>query len=142
MSALLLIIALALVACDKTPDEEKIRNVLSEIEAAVQKRQTKPVLKHLSKEFTGPEGMKTRQIRQLMAAHYFRNRNIQVVVAGLRIKIMGIDADVRFNAATTGGASMLPERLQYYDVETTWRKLDGDWLIVRANWTPVLGAGS
>ncbi|MFV1997674.1 MAG: hypothetical protein ACC641_06650 [Acidiferrobacterales bacterium] len=141
MKALLLIATLALVACDKTPDEEKIRGALNEIEIAVQNRQTRPVLKHLSKNFTGPEGMTVRQIRQLMAAHYFRNKNIQVVIAGLSIKITGIDADVRFNAATTGGTGLLPERLQYYDVETTWQKIDNDWRIVRADWTPVLGAG-
>lgn len=141
MRSLLLIVALALIACDKTPDEEKIRNVLSEIEAAVQNRQTRPVLKHLAENFAGHEGMGVREIRQLMAAHYFRNKNIQVVIAGLRITVSGHDADVRFNAATTGGAGMLPERLQYYDVETSWRKIDGDWLIVRADWTPVFGAG-
>lgn len=141
MKTLLLIIALALVACDKTPDEEKIRNTLGDIETAVQNRQSRPVLKRLAKNFTGPEGMGIREIRQLMAAHYLRNKNIQVIIAGLRIVVSGNDADVRFNAATTGGAGMLPERLQYYDVETTWRKLDGDWLIVRATWTPVFGVG-
>ena len=142
MKTLLLIIVLALAACDKTPDEEQIHRALSEIEAAVQTRETKPVLKHLSKDFIGPWNMNIRQIRQLMAAHYFRNKNIQVVIAGLRIVVSGNDADVHFNAAITGGPGMLPERLQYYDVETTWRKLDGDWLIVRAIWTPVFGAGS
>ncbi len=142
MRALLLIITLTLVACDKTADEEKIRGALNEIEMAVQKHQTRPVLKHLSKNFTGPEGMTVQQIRQLMAAHYFRNKNIQVVIAGLSIKVTGSDADVHFNAATTGGASMLPERLQYYDVETTWEKIDGDWRITSADWAPVLGAGS
>lgn len=142
MRALLLFLTLALVACDKTPDEERIRNALGEIETAVQKRETKPVLRHLSKDFSGPEGMKVRQIRQLMAAHYFRNKNIQIVIAGLRITITGNDADVLFNAAATGGTGMLPQRLQYYDVETTWRKIDGDWLITHADWTPILGASN
>jgi len=142
MKVLLLIITLALVSCEKIPDEEKIRDALSEIETAVENRQTRPVLKHLSENFTGPEGMTVRQIRQLMAANYFRNKNIRVVIAGLSIKITGIYADVRFNAATAGGTGLLPERLQYYDVETTWQKIDDDWRIVSAGWMPVLGAGS
>jgi len=141
MRILLLIIALTLIACDRTPDEEKIRNTLGKIEAAVQKRETKPALKYLSKNFSGPEGMKIQQIRQMMAAHYIRNKNIQVVIAGLKIKVTGNDAEVNFNAATTGGTGVLPERLQYYDIETVWQKIDGDWLITRADWSPVIGAG-
>jgi hypothetical protein len=77
-----------------------------------------------------------------MAAHYFRNKNIQVVIAGLSIKVTGINADVHFNAATTGGVGMLPDRLQYYDIETAWQKIDGDWRIISADWVPVLDTGS
>jgi ketosteroid isomerase-like protein len=133
---LILIPLLVLAACSKTPDEQLIRNAIDEMEAAVQQRQTKPVLKHLARDFVGPEGMTVRQVRRLMAAHYFRNKNINVVLAGMRVQIMGNDASVMFNAAVTGGAGMLPERLQYYDVKTIWRKLDGDWRIIRADWAP------
>lgn len=141
MKLLLMILALGLVGCDKTPDEDQIRNVLGEIETAVQQRQSRPVLNHLSKDFSGPQEMGVKQIRQLLAAHYFRNKNISIVVAGLRIEITGNDAEVHFNAATSGGIGLLPDKLQYYDIETIWRKIDGDWLIVRANWTPVFGVG-
>ncbi len=136
MRQLILIPLLLVAACSKTPDEQLIRGAIDEIESAVQKRETKPVLRHLDKNFVGPEGMNVRQVRQLMAAHYFRNKNINVVLAGMRIQITGGDASVVFNAAVTGGAGMLPERIQYYDVETSWRKLDGDWRIVRADWSP------
>ena len=125
-----------LAACSKTPDEEQIRNAIGEIESAVQNRQTGPVLEYLADGFRGPHDMDTRQVRQLMAAHYLRNRNINVVLAGMQIEITGINAHVSFNAAVTGGAGMLPERLQYYDVDTQWRKLDGDWQIIRADWAP------
>ena len=132
----LIVLALLQAACSKTPDEQQIREALSEMESAVQNRQTQPVLKHLSSDFRGPHDMTVRQVRQLMAAHYFRNQNINVVLAGLRIEINGINATVRFNAAITGGAGMLPERLQYYDIDTRWRKLDGDWRVIRADWVP------
>lgn len=136
MKRLILIPLLLLGACSKTPDEQLIRSAIDEMESAVQQHQTKPVLKHLAQDFVGPEGMTVRHVRQLMAAHYLGNRNINVVLAGMRIQIMDNDASVIFNAAVTGGAGMLPERLQYYDVKTTWRKLDGDWRIIRADWTP------
>lgn len=126
-----------LAGCSKTPDEQQIRNAIDEIESAVQNRQTGPVLEHLADNFRGPHDMDTRQVRQLMAVHYLRNQNINVVLAGMQVEISGINARVSFNAAVTGGAGMLPERLRYYDIDTQWRKLDGDWLIIRADWAPV-----
>jgi hypothetical protein len=136
LPAVSLLAAIGLAGCGKTPDEQLIRNAIDEIETAVQNRQTRPVVKHLADGFRGPQDMNVRQVRQLMAAHYFRNRNINVVLAGVRIEINGIDARVDFNAVVTGGASTLPDRLQYYDVETVWRKIDDDWRIIRADWSP------
>ncbi|MCG6975384.1 MAG: hypothetical protein LJE56_03120 [Acidiferrobacterales bacterium] len=136
LPAISLFAAICLAGCSKTPDEQLIRNAIDEIETAVQNRQTQPVLKHLAEGFRGPQDMNVRQVRQLMAAHYFRNRNINVVLAGMRIQINGIDASVNFNAVVTGGAGTLPDQLQYYDVETVWRKMDDDWRIIRADWSP------
>jgi hypothetical protein len=136
VSVFFLLIALWLTGCSKTPDEQLIREAIDEIETAVQDRQTQPVIKRLAEGFRGPQDMNVRQVRQLMAAHYFRNRNINVVLAGMRIQINGIDASVNFNAVVTGGVGTLPDQLQYYDVETVWRKIDGDWRINRADWSP------
>lgn len=136
VSVLFLLIALWLTGCSKTPDEQLIREAIDEIETAVQDRQTQPVIQRLAEGFRGPQDMNVRQVRQLMAAHYFRNRNINVVLAGMRIQINGIDASVNFNAVVTGGVGTLPDQLQYYDVETVWRKIDGDWRIIRADWSP------
>ena len=140
VSVFFLLSALWLTGCSKTPDEQLIREAIDQIETAVQNRQTQPVLKRLAEGFRGPQDMNVRQVRQLMAAHYIRNRNINVVLAGMRIQINGIDASVNFNAVVTGGVGTLPDQLQYYDVETVWRKIDGDWRIIRADWSPA-GAG-
>ena len=138
--AIPLVMSVVLVACSKTPDEQLIRAAIDEIETSVQNRQTRPVLKHLAEDFRGPQDMTVRQVRQLMAAQYFRNKNIHVVLAGMRIDINGIDANVNFNAAVTGGIGILPDQLQYYDVGTVWRKIDDEWRIIRADWAPA-GAG-
>jgi len=34
----------------------------------------------------------------------------------------------------------IPDRLDYYQVETDWVKQDGDWLIRAASWKPVLAS--
>jgi ketosteroid isomerase-like protein len=131
---LLLLILLSLVACHRTPDEAQIRHAIDDMAQAVKRHDSGPVLDRLAPGFHGPEDMDVRQVRALLLAQYFRNPKIHVIVTGLRIHVVGDEADVVFHAAVAGGTGLLPQRGQYYAVTTRWRKIDGDWRVLRATW--------
>lgn len=42
-----------------------------------------------------------------------------------------------FRILVTGGAGLLPESGQLYEVETGWIRDGGDWLLDKAEWQPV-----
>jgi len=130
--------ALLLSACSKPPDEQQIRDNLDQVVKAVKDRKPKAVVEHLADDFLGQEQMTTEQVRQFMIAQFFRNQNINLVVTGLKISVEGETARVDFRAVLTGGMNWLPERVDYYQINSSWVKRDGDWLIHRANWKPVL----
>jgi hypothetical protein len=139
--ALLFALCAALLAgCERTPDEVVIRETIDAMVAAVERREPKPVLEKLAQDFRGPEDIDARQVRQILAAQFFRNPNIRVVLAGMKIEVLGIDATARFKAFVTGGEQLLPQRADYYDVTLEWRKRDGDWQIVRALWEPAFNS--
>ena len=49
------------------------------------------------------------------------------------------DAIARFSVLATGGSGgLLPESGQVYQVETGWRLIDGEWMLINASWTPNL----
>lgn len=135
---LLLATALLLTACSKPPDEQQIRDNLDLVVKAVKDRKPKAVVEHLADDFLGQEQMTAEQVRQFMIAQFFRNQNINLVVTGLKVTVEGDTARVDFRAVVTGGVNWLPERVDYYQINSGWVKRDGDWLIHRANWKPVL----
>lgn len=130
------LLAVVLAGCERAPDDVRIREAIDDMAAAVERREPKSVLENLAQEFRGPEDIDSRQLRQIMAAQFLRNPNIRVVLAGIRIEVLGIDATSRFKAFVTGGEQWLPQRADYYEVTLEWRKRNGDWQVVRALWEP------
>jgi ketosteroid isomerase-like protein len=124
--------------CSEPPDEQQIRENLNRAVDAVRAREPKSVVEHLTEDFIGQERMTTEQVRRFMLAQFFRNQNINVVITGLKISVEGDSARVEFRAVLAGGLNWLPERLDYYQINSRWRKRDGDWRIHRASWKPVL----
>lgn len=127
-------------ACSRTPDETLIRQQLDSLQTAVQQRQPKEVMAHLTEDFLAQGRMGTKEVRRFLLAQFFRNKEISVLVTGLKIRVdTGTGtAEVSFRAAAAGGENWLPERADYYQINSSWQKDDGDWLIRRLDWKPVL----
>ena len=142
LTTFLVIVALLATACTRTSDEDLIKQNLDQAIEAIKARQPKAVVEHLAKDFVGQEQMSTEDVRRFMIAQFFRNRNINIVTTALKVSVdNGQQAQANFRVFVTGGMDWLPERLDYYQVETDWIKQDGDWLIRSARWTPVMASG-
>jgi len=132
----LLILILGLNACSQTPDEAQIQQQLDEIIEAIEARQSRVVLSKLADHFSGPNNQDKRQTYRFMVASFLRYKNVRVLRSSLPdIQIQGQDARVTFDVTLTGGNSMIPEHLRQYAVTTGWQKIDGDWLVMQADWT-------
>lgn len=134
----LLLLTLLLGACSAPPAEEQIRNELDEAVTAIKARKPREVIAHLTEDFLGQQRMTQDQVRAFMVAQFFRNQNINIVITGLKINVTGDSAEVNFRAVLSGGQNWLPDRLDYYEINSGWVKQGGDWLIQRADWKPVL----
>ena len=136
-----IILILLLTACTRTSDEDLIKQNLDQAIEAVKARQPKKVVEHLTQDFVGQEQMSTEDVRRFMIAQFFRNQKINIVTTGLSITVENAQqAHASFRVVVTGGMDWIPDRLDYYQVETDWVKQDGDWLIRAANWKPVLAS--
>ncbi|GAB3351280.1 nuclear transport factor 2 family protein [Lysobacter tyrosinilyticus] len=131
---LVLVSAMVLVACAKTPPEERLRAAVAGLQSAIEKHDGSAVQDLLADDFIGPEGLDRDGARRLAQVMFLRYRDVGVTLGPLEVEVRQQHASVRFTAALTGGSGTLPESGQVYDVETGWRMEGGDWRLVNASW--------
>ena len=132
--------ALALVAaCSRPAPEEALRAALADVQEGIEQRDAGALRRHLAEDFIGPGGMDRDQARRTAALYMMQHQSVGLAMGPLDIEIQEPHATVRFRAALAGGSGrLLPDRANFYQVETGWRLEGGDWKITSARWTPAL----
>ena len=131
----------ALAGCARTPPEQGLRDAMSELQSAVEKRDANALRALLADDFIGPDGLDRDGARRLAQALFLRYRDVGARIGPLDIDLQDQHARVRFDAVMTGGAGgLLPQSGRVYSVETGWRLEGGEWRLVNAGWQPGLGA--
>lgn len=134
-------LVLLLGACSVSDREQQLRQQISALQEAIDRRDVGDVEALLADDFVGNEGMDRRGARQLAAAVFLRHREVAARIGLVEVELRGQDdAVARFQVLATGGSGgLLPERGQAYQVETGWRLIDGEWKLRNASWKPALG---
>lgn len=128
-------------ACSVSDREQQLRQQISALQEAIDRRDVGDVEALLADDFVGNEGMDRRGARQLAAAVFLRHREVAARIGPVEVELRGQDdAVARFPVLATGGSGgLLPESGQAYQVETGWRLIDGEWKLRNASWKPALG---
>ena len=132
--------SLLLGGCRGNTPEQAVRNQLEAMQAAIDARDAGDIDALLAEDFVGNEGMDRRGVRQLAAAVFLRHRDVAAKVGPVSVELRGDnEAIARFSVLATGGSGgLLPDNGQVYQVETGWRLVDGEWVLLNARWTPNL----
>lgn len=126
-------------ACARTPPEQALRDTIAQLQRDIGARDADAVTSVLAEDFVGNEGMDRRGARQLAAGTFLRYREVGAKLGPLQVEMRGDrHATVRFTAAISGGAGLVPQEGQVYQVATGWRLVDGDWMLTSADWTSAL----
>lgn len=130
--------ALTLAACGRTPPEEQLRTRIAELQGAIEQRDLSALQEVMAGDFIGPDGMDRDGARRTAQLMFLRFRDVGVTLGPLDVAMRGEGAIVRCTAVLAGGAGVLPESGQVYDVEMGWRLEGGEWRLVNARWKPRL----
>ena len=133
-------IALCLAACARPDAEAGVRAGVAGLQAAIDARDAGDIEAMLDEDFIGNNGLDRLGARRLAAGVFLRYRDVAARVGPVEVELRGErDAIARFTVLATGGSgSGLPERGQLYLVETGWLRVEGDWRLLSAEWTPAL----
>jgi len=134
----LVMLVLALLAgCSRAPAEQRLRDTVAAMEAAVESGGSAGFMRHVSADFSGNHGDYDRQrLQATLRGVMLRYRNIGVLLGPLAVTLHGEDrATVGVDVLITGGAGgLLPESGQRLRIESGWRQEDGDWRCISATW--------
>ena len=139
-------LALALGACKKGTEEQKVLRVVDDGVAAIEAGQVGDAMELVAEDFTDESGNTDKgMIRGYLAGQMLRGDRVTIVRRDEKVKVDGATATASFDAAIFQGdrsklKGVLPERSGTYRFTLTLRK-DGDaWLVTKAKWENISAA--
>ena len=136
--ALVLLCTCLLAGCRATPPEQALRDTIAAMETAAEANDTDALFGSFADDFAASEGMDRRAFRQYVTLLRLRNAHVSVTLGPIDVKLLGDRATADFTCALSGGAGLIPQNAQVYDVTTGWRLEGGEWKLISARWTPKL----
>ena len=126
----------ALAGCARPPEEAQLREALAEIEAGVEDRSPGAIAEHLAEDFVGPAGMDKTRAQAYAGALLWRHQGVSVVWKLRSLELNEGRARTRLTAALTGRGTLsaFDGRTKSMDVDLGWRKDEGEWKVVHAQW--------
>lgn len=132
---LLACVSTLLLACSRLAPEQRLRQAIEQMQAAVEEGDQRGVLRHVAADFVGDGGMDREQLQRMLRAQMLLNTQIGVHPGPLQIELQQGSATVRCTVALTGGSGrMLPERGRVLAITSGWREVDGQWQLYHARW--------
>lgn len=136
--ALVWLLIAAMAACSRTPPEQAVREQLEALQSAIDARDAGAVQDLLAEDFVGNRGIDRRGARQLALAVFLQHRDVGARLGPVTVDVRSeSEATAKFSVLATGGnGGLLPTNGQVFDLETSWRLVDGKWRLLNARWTP------
>ena len=108
------------------------------MQAAAESGDTDALFAPIAQDFSGSEAMDRQAFRRYVVVMRMRNARVSVTLGPIDATLLGDRATADFSAAISGGAGVLPDNAQVYEVNTGWRLEGRDWKLISARWTPKL----
>lgn len=131
MLALMTVVA----ACSRPPPEQRLREQLAAMQAALEAREPRTFMEGVAEDFSGNGGIDRAALQQVVRAQVLANASIGLTLGPAEVELQGERATVRFSVLSTAGSGrLLPDRAGAWDVTTGWREEDGQWRLYYADW--------
>jgi hypothetical protein len=132
----LVVLALVVLAgCRRTPDDAQIRSAIAAVATAAEAGSARGVATPLSDDFDGNRGeLDRRKLVNLVRIAALRGERIGVTTGPIGIEHRGERIVATFTVTLSSRSRLLPDHMGLYEVESAWRKEDGEWRCYSASW--------
>lgn len=132
--------ALLLVACSKQLTvEQQVIATLQNMEVAAEEGEHFEFIGYVADSFKAQHGsMGRKEFHRFMIYQINQHRRLRAQFFPIYVTDLGNgQATAKFQLLVTGGAGLLPDSGQLYDVQTRWTRDSSDWMLTGAEWEPV-----
>lgn len=137
----LLLLVVALAACSREPPEQRLRDTIGQMQAAIEQREAGKFMAPVAEDFVGNHGLDGKGLERMVRGHLLLNADVGATTGPLQLEISGGNAEVVFSVALSGGSGrLLPERGRLQSIRSHWRDVDGQWQLYRAEWDAGISA--
>jgi hypothetical protein len=129
--------ALLAAACTRTPDEQRIRETIAQMQKAVEDGAPRDFMRHVSTDFTGNQGTVDHAgLANVLRVEVLRSADQDVLLGPIEVELQGdrATANVTATLAGRGTGSVVPERASVFSIKSSWRKEGADWRCYNAVW--------
>jgi len=134
-AAMVACLALATVACGRSAPEQRLRETMGALQAAIESKDASALEDVLAEDFIGPGAMDRTGARRMAQLMFLRHGSVGANVGPVAIEMKPGHATARFDVALTGSSGqLLPDAARLYDVTTGWREVDGEWRMTSVEW--------
>jgi len=140
MLFLILAVFITASACQRETEQNKVKKVITEIQAAGEVKDVSKIMKNLSKNYSDPQGFNYESIKGLLLGYFFRYPKISVYINNLTISVENSSARAEFQTVLTSSektgsvADVIPQSLGVWDFDVTLKKESNDWKVTSAKW--------
>lgn len=135
MLLMLALCAMVLSGCRHAPDEAQVRMAIASAAQAAETNSAGDVVAALSDDFDGNAGeLDRRSLANMVRLIALRGEHIGVTMGPVAIDHRGERMVATFTVTLTSGSHLFPDQLGVYEVESAWRKDDGEWRCYTASW--------
>lgn len=132
---LCLLIVMALAGCARAPAEQRLREAMAGLQAAIEAREVGTAMEFVADDFIATGSLDREGARNLLRLMVLRHQRLGLTLGPADVALFDARATVRFTAVATGGqGTLLPESARVWQVETAWREDSGDWKLISAHW--------
>ena len=139
---LLLLFAMTIttLGCHTVTEQDKIKQVITNIQKSAEEKNVKKIISNLSKTYLDSQGFNYDTIKGLLLGYFFQHPKISVYITDFEISINNTSARVIFQVVLTGGSKtgsasdLIPESLGLYAFEVLLKKEPDGWKVTSAKW--------
>jgi hypothetical protein len=137
---LVFVVVLTVIGCHRETEQDKVKKVITEIQAAGEVKDVSKIMKNLSKNYSDPQGFNYEGIKGLLLGYFFRYPKISAYINNLTISVENSSARAEFQTVLTSGektgsmADVIPNSLGVWDFDVTLKKESNDWKVTSAKW--------